>query len=69
MSRRLFALPALLLIATLTVTPAWSTPTYTVQFGDANSVSSGTEIARDTTYAIFTSNGTGDFVGSAVGAL
>ena len=64
MCRRLFALAALFLIATLAVTPAWSTPLYTVRFGDVSSVSSATEIQRDTTFDIYTSNGSGDFVGA-----
>lgn len=63
MPTRLLALAALLLIGTLAVTPASSTPLYRVAFGD-NSVSSTTEIQRDTTFDIYTSNGTGDFVGA-----
>src|SRR5512138_1386495 len=64
MYRSLLAVAALLLIATLGVIPAWSTPLYTVRFGDFNSVSSATEVRRDTTFAIYTSNGSGDFVGA-----
>ena len=64
MYRRLFPLAALLLTTTLAVPSAWSTPTYSITFGGVPSGSSSSEFGRDTTFAIFTSNGTGTLTGS-----
>jgi hypothetical protein len=46
-----------------TALPAWSAPLYTVTYNGTNMVSSTTELRRDSTFALYTSNGTGTFTG------
>lgn len=43
--------------------PARSEPLYTVTYNGTNKVSSATELRRDSTFALYTSNGTGTFTG------
>lgn len=54
-------LAVLALVAT--AVPAWSAPLYTVTYNGTNVVSSATELRRDSTFALYTSNGTGTFTG------
>jgi hypothetical protein len=55
------AIAVLALVAT--ALPAWSAPLYTVTYNGADAVSSSSELRRDSTFAIYTSNGTGTFTG------
>src|SRR5262245_31916206 len=60
--RRRMGLFAATLLACLAA-PAMGAPLYTVMF-ENNSVSSASPLARDTSFALYTSNGTGTFSGA-----